>query len=72
MHSSINLLMDNNIDCMTPNIPVHFLTELCSNKKFGYKMLKLATVTDSATSQPMGYLTIISVKEVIEAFRIVH
>lgn len=72
MNKAINLLSESNIACMTPNVPVHFLTELCSNKVFGYKMLKLATVTDSITLKPMGYLTVISVKEVIEAFKIVH
>lgn len=67
-----NFVVDNNIDYMTPNIPVHFLTELCTNKKFGYRMHKLATVTDSATGVPMGYLTVISVKEVLEAFEVLH
>ena len=72
MFKTINFLIDNNIEIMTPKIPIHFLTELCSNKKFGYRMHKLATVTDLETGEPMGYLTVISVKEVLGKFELVH
>ncbi|MBC7537890.1 MAG: hypothetical protein H7281_03665 [Bacteriovorax sp.] len=72
MFNAINFAIDNDIEYMAPNIPVHFLTELCSNKKFGYKMIKLASVNDVNSGAPMGYLTVISVKEVLEAFQVLH
>lgn len=72
MFKAINFAMDNNIEYMTPSIPVHFLTELCTEKIFGYKMAKIACVADSASGDPMGYLTVISVKEVLEAFKVMH
>jgi len=72
MFEEINYVIQNNIEYMTPNIPVHFLTELCSEKKFGYKFYKIAIVEDAETGAPMGYLTIISVKNVLDQFQLLH
>lgn len=67
-----NYTLENNIDYMTPNIPTHFLTELCSEKIFGYKLIKIGCVYDSVSFYPMGYVTIISVKEVLGTFKVIH
>ena len=72
MFKTINSVLDNNLECMKSNIPVHFLTELCSDRKFGYKLIRVGSVFDQETGAPMGYLSVISVKEVLEAFRVLH
>lgn len=67
-----NFIIDNNMEYIKPNVPTHFLTEIITDRKFGYKLLSAGNVMDVDSGKPMGYFAVITVKEVIEAFKIVH
>jgi hypothetical protein len=72
MFKTINYVLDNNLENFNSNIPVHFLTELCSNRKFGYKLIRVGIIYDRETSESMGYVSIIYIKEVLDTFRVLH
>lgn len=59
-----SVAMDQKIEIYTPLDITHILTELESQKKFRYKLHKVACVLDEDFDEVMGYATIIEVKGV--------
>ena len=72
MVSVVNDVLDRNIDYMAPNTSAQFITELCTDKIFAHKLIKVGTVQDAFSKDTMGYFSVISVKEMKQAFQVIQ
>ncbi|MAX65493.1 MAG: hypothetical protein CME66_01005 [Halobacteriovoraceae bacterium] len=72
MFKTIDMVLDYEIKYLVPKISHHILTEIKTKRKFKYQMVKLACVFDDIVDVPVGYLTIISVKELKGKLRLIN
>lgn len=66
------IVMDNQIDLMSTPHTKHVLTEVETQKKFAHELINIGCVFDKSSNQPMGYITMIKVRELLGDVQIVH
>ena len=72
MIAVVSEVLEKNLEYVAPNTSAQFITELCSDKIFAHKLIKVGTVQDSYTNDTMGYFSVITVKEVKKAFQVMQ
>ena len=65
-------VLDNAITYHIPEVREHILTELVTEKKFRHKLNQCCCVFDKKEEGVVGYLTIVSAREITTNLNVIH